>query len=260
MNELLTAAMGMVGAKQDIGIHTNNIAAGNVYGYKRKFGLFVELKPQSVQPPGTPTADGTSIAPSGIQLGMGSRLASVATILEQGALERTDNPYNIALEGQSYIQVNMPDGTKAYTRDGSLAVSAEGKIVTQLGYSIVPDVTIPANTVSLDINEYGVILAKIQGQEAPQEIGKFELANFPNPGGLEGIGNNLLLATDASGQATTGTAGTQGFARVYQGFLEASNVNTITELTSLIEGQYQFGLCSKAVEIIEKTRESTMRI
>ena len=175
--------------------------------------------------------------PSGIQLGVGVKTASVYRITEQGDLISTDNPLDIAIQGRGYFRVTLPSGDDAYSRSGAFQLSPTGEIVTPNGFTVAPSVTVPQDALSVTINESGEVLVSLEGQVASQNVGQLELTIFFNEAGLEAVGDNLFLETAASGPANSGTPGSTGFGTLIQGFLETSNVNAVSEITSLITAQ-----------------------
>lgn len=192
------------------------------------------------------------MVPTGIQIGLGAMLSSVQKVFQQGDYQRTDNELDVAIEGNGFFQVNLPSGEKAYTRAGALKTDAEGKIVTSDGYTIEPSLTIPARTTSISIENDGSVSVQIQGQTAPQSLGRIELATFINPTGLRAIGKNLFMETDASGTPTTGNPGQNGIGTVLQGFLEMSNVNVMQEMINMIIGQRAYEVNSKAIQAADE--------
>ena len=192
------------------------------------------------------------MVPTGIQIGLGAMLSSVQKVFQQGDYQRTDNELDVAIEGNGFFQVNLPSGEKAYTRAGALKTDAEGKIVTSDGYTIEPSLTIPARTTSNSIENDGSVSVQIQGQTAPQSLGRLELATFINPTGLRAIGKNLFMETDASGTPTTGNPGQNGIGTVLQGFLEMSNVNVMQEMINMIIGQRAYEVNSKAIQAADE--------
>lgn len=247
-----TAAAGMTAAQKLLEVTTGNITRQGVNGDKRQHALFDDTLYQNLQTAGAASSDSGTVTPVGSQIGLGVRLSGTATILEQGPLNTTGNTYDVAVQGNGYLQVELPSGGTAYTRDGALSISPEGTIVTKQGYTVIPATTIPAGAVSVTINESGTVIAEIQGQDAPQEVGQLELAIFPNAAGLKREGGNLLSKTASSGDAIIGAPGSEGFGTLLQGFLESSNVNPITEVANLIEASRSFELISKALKSSEE--------
>lgn len=248
MRSLTTAATGMFAQQMNVEVISNNIANATTTGYKRRRAEFADLLYQDMRRVGTQSSDSGTIVPAGVQIGVGVKPVAVYRIHEQGNLQLTDNSLDVAIKGRGFFQVDMPDGTTAYTRDGSFKVSEDGTIVTQDGFTVLPGITVPANTTSLTINASGQVEATIAGQVAPSLLGQFQLANFINEAGLDAIGDNLLTETTASGTSTTGNPGAVGFGALQQNFLETSNVNIVSEITDLITAQRTYEINSKVIQ------------
>jgi flagellar basal-body rod protein FlgG len=185
--------------------------------------------------------------PSGAQIGLGVKTAAIYRITEQGNLQQTNNTLDLAIQGAGYFEVTLPSGDTAYTRDGTMALSDAGEIVTADGYVVQPGLTIPTNAQSIAINSAGQVQVTIAGQTQATTVGQLQLAMFPNEVGLQAEGQNLFVETAASGNAVTGTAGSNGFGNVQQGFVETSNVNVVTEITNLISAQRAYEMNSKVI-------------
>jgi flagellar basal-body rod protein FlgG len=241
------AATGMLAQQQMVDVISNNIANMNTTSFKRQRPEFQDLLYQSLRRVGAASSDAGTIVPSGVQVGLGVKTGSVYRITEQGSFVKTDNPLDIAIQGRGYFRVLLPDGDEAYTRAGAFQMSPEGTLITIDGYQVQPGITIPAESTSISINATGEIIVKLDGQVDPQVVGQLELSNFANDAGLEQIGENLLLETPSSGQPLTGTPGSTGFGTVTQGFLEASNVNAVAEVTALITAQRAYEMNSKVI-------------
>lgn len=248
MRSLTTAATGMFAQQMNVEVISNNIANATTTGYKRRRAEFADLLYQDMRRVGTQSSDSGTIVPAGVQIGVGVKPVAVYRIHEQGNLQLTDNSLDVAIKGRGFFQVDMPDGTTAYTRDGSFKVSEDGTIVTQDGFTVLPGITVPANATSLTINASGQVEATIAGQVAPSLLGQFQLANFINEAGLDAIGDNLLTETTASGTSTTGNPGAVGFGALQQNFLETSNVNIVSEITDLITAQRTYEINSKVIQ------------
>jgi flagellar basal-body rod protein FlgG len=248
MRSLTTAATGMLAQQMNVEVISNNIANATTTGYKRRRAEFADLLYQDMRRVGTQSSDTGTIVPAGVQIGVGVKPVSVYRIHEQGNLQMTDNPLDVAIKGRGFFQVDLPDGTTAYTRDGSFKLGNDGTIETADGYTVQPGITVPTNTVSLTVNASGQVEATIAGQTTPQLLGQFQLANFVNEAGLDAIGDNLLLETEASGSPTTGNPGSTGFGSLQQNFLETSNVNIVSEITDLITAQRTYEINSKVIQ------------
>ena len=248
MQSLNIAATGMLAQQTNVEVISNNIANMNTNGYKRQRTQFQDLLYQDLRRVGTNSSDAGTILPSGIQLGVGVRIASTYRVSEQGSMILTDNPLDLGIRGSGFFQITMPDGNTGYTRDGSLQISQTGTIVTSDGYTVQPGITVPSDALGVTINESGQVFAKIDGQVAESNLGQIQMANFANPAGLENLGNNLLGETSASGAPTTGTPGSAGFGGLLQGFVESSHVDPVHEITDLITAQRAYELNSKIIE------------
>lgn len=252
MRSMDIASTGMLAQQLNVEVISNNIANLNTTGFKRQRAEFQDLLYQNQRRVGSLSSDQGTIVPAGVQVGIGVKAAAVYRITEQGNLTNTSNPLDVAIQGRGFFQVNMPDGTTAYTRAGSFQLSPTGEIVTADGLVVNPGLTVPADTVTLTINPSGQVLAQVSGQTAPQTVGQLELANFPNEAGLQNIGNNLLAETPASGSPTTGAASSTGFGSIQQGFLETSNVNVVNEITNLITAQRSYEMNSKVITVSDQ--------
>jgi flagellar basal-body rod protein FlgG len=248
MRSLSIAATGMLAQQLNVDVISNNIANMNTTGFKRRRAEFADLLYQNYRRVGSQSSTTGTIVPSGVQIGVGVKPTAVYRIIEQGNMQVTDNPLDLAIQGKGYFQVELPNGDTAYTRAGALQRSADGTIVTPDGYTVLPGITIPDDAVSVTINSDGEVFAQIDGQVAPQNLGQLELATFPNEAGLEGIGDNLFLETQASGAPIVATPGTAGFGTIQQGFLETSNVNVVSEITDLITAQRAYEMNSKVIQ------------
>jgi flagellar basal-body rod protein FlgG len=241
-------ATGMLAQQLNVDTISNNIANMTTTGFKRQRAEFQDLLYQMKVRPGAASSDASTTIPSGIQQGLGVKAGSVYRINEQGALRSTSNPFDLSVTGQGYFQITLPSGDTAYTRDGSFQLNQSGQMVTAQGYLLQPGVTIPNDAIDVTINASGQVLVKIQGQTALTNAGQIQLANVPNDAGLESIGNNLAIVTEASGAAVVGNPGAPGYGSLQQNFLEASNVNVVEEITSLIQAQRAYEMNSKVIQ------------
>ncbi|GAB3125307.1 flagellar basal-body rod protein FlgG [Novispirillum itersonii] len=248
MRSLNIGASGMLAQQTNVEVISNNIANMNTTAYARRRAEFSDLLYQNIRRPGSTSADNGNIVPAGVQLGLGVKTNAVYRISEQGSMTSTENPLDIAIQGKGYFQIQRPDGTTAYTRDGSFQLSPEGQIVTHDGYPVQPGITIPQNAVQVTVNASGEVLVKLDGQVNTQNVGQLQLATFANEAGLEAIGQNLLIETPASGAPVTATPSSAGFGTVLQGFLETSNVNVVAEITELISAQRAYEMNSKVIK------------
>jgi flagellar basal-body rod protein FlgG len=219
----------------------------NTVAFKRQRAEFQDLLYQTFEAAGAQSSDQGTIVPTGVQVGAGVKAGAVYRVETQGALTRTDNPYDLAIDGRGYFQVLLPSGETAYTRAGNLSVNDQGQLVTQDGYQIQPAITIPNDAVSVSISKAGQVEVMQAGQTAPNVVGVIELATFVNDGGLSAMGSNLFKETVASGAPTTGTPGSVGVGTLVQGYTEASNVDPVSEITALIVAQRAYEMNSKVI-------------
>jgi len=248
MRSLSIAATGMLAQQLNVEVISNNIANVNTTSYKRQRAEFQDLLYQNQRRVGSSSSSTGTVVPTGVQLGLGVKAAAVYRISSQGNLVSTDNTLDLAVQGNGYFQITLPNGEAAFTRAGSFQLSPTGNIVTSDGYNLLPGLTIPPDATSVTINASGEVLVQLDGQVAEQNVGTIELANFANPAGLQMIGGNLLLQTPASGQPKTGAPGSAGFGTILQGFLETSNVNVVQEITNLITAQRAYEMNSKVIQ------------
>ncbi|MEQ8369538.1 MAG: flagellar basal-body rod protein FlgG [Alphaproteobacteria bacterium] len=245
---LSIAATGMLAQQLNVEVISNNIANMNTTAYKRQRADFEDLLYQTINLAGTDSSDTGTVVPSGIQLGTGVKAAAVYRITDQGDLLATGNALDVALQGRGYLQVELPNGETAYTRAGALQLSPTGVLVTADGYEMVPNISIPANATEITINGSGEVIVKTADAVAPVTQGQLLLATFLNEAGLQAAGDNLFKETIASGGAVTGTPGTSGFGTIIQGYVETSNVNTVSEITNLITAQRAYEMNAKVIE------------
>jgi len=247
MRSLDIAASGMQAQQYFVDVTSQNLANINTTAYKLQRPEFQDLLYQDQRRVGSNSSSNSTIVPSGVQLGLGVKLASIARNTGQGTLQPTENPLDIAISGKGYFQITMPDGSLAYTRDGAFQLDPSGIMVTADGFQLQPSITIPQNATSIAINQSGQVSVTIQGQATPQIVGQIQTAAFINASGLTSMGNNLFQETAASGTPLLGTPGLDGFGNLTEGFLESSNVNPITELTNLIRAQRVYEMNSKSI-------------
>lgn len=260
MRSLHVAATGMLAQQTNVEVISNNIANLSTTGYKRRRAEFQDLIYQNLRRSGSQSADTGTVLPQGAQLGLGVRTAAIYRIPEQGNLQQTENRFDLAIRGNGYFQVQLPNGDTAYTRDGTFGLSPEGVIVTAEGYTVQPGITIPAAATDVTINASGQVMAKLDGQVQPQNVGQIQLAIFANEGGLEAVGDNLFLATPASGQPQQAAPGQPGYGQVLQGFIETSNVNVVQEITSLITAQRAYEMNSKVITASDEMLQTLTRL
>jgi flagellar basal-body rod protein FlgG len=246
IRSLWIAKTGLDAQQTNLDVIAHNLANVSTNGYKRQRALFEDLLYQNLRQPGAQSTQQTQI-PSGLQLGVGVRPVATEHIHAQGSLQKTENPLDIAINGQGFFQIQMPDGTLAYTRDGAFQRDSTGQIVTASGYPLSPAITIPADAVSITISKDGIVSVVQAGQTAPTQVGTIQLATFVNVGGLQSIGENLFVETASSGTPTPNTPGSNGAGLLNQGYVETSNVNVAEELVTMIQTQRAYELNSKAV-------------
>ncbi|WP_374764504.1 flagellar basal-body rod protein FlgG [Yunchengibacter salinarum] len=248
MKALSTAATGMLAQQMNVEVISNNIANMSTTGFKRQRAEFQDLLYQNVERAGANSSDAGTVVPSGIQVGVGVRAAGVYRITDQGSLQNTGNTFDMAIDGKGFFRIQLPDGQEAFTRAGSFQIDQDGQLVNNTGFPVQPAINIPQEAVDVSVNGQGEVSVKLDGQVQPQVIGQIDLATFPNEVGLEAVGDNLFLETQASGPANIAVPGQPGFGQVMQGFLEQSNVNAVSEITTLISAQRAYELNSKVIE------------
>jgi len=241
------ASTGMQAQQTNVEVIANNIANMTTTGFKGERVEFQDLLYQDVRQPGSNSSDSGTIVPSGTQLGLGVKTAGIYRTDEQGNLQQTGNALDMAINGHGWFQITLPDGSTAYSRDGTFSLAPDGTIVTADGYVVQPGLQIPVNASNVTINASGQVEATIQGQTAPSTIGQLQLATFPNDAGLSAQGGNLFVQTAASGAPVTGVPGAVGFGSVMQGYLENSNVNVVSEMTNLISAQRAYEMNSQVI-------------
>jgi len=224
----------------------------NTVGFKRQRAEFQDLLYQNVERMGAQSSSQGTVVPTGVQVGLGVKAGSVYRITDQGTPQQTGSDYDVAIDGQGYFQITLPSGEIGFTRAGNFSLSGEGQLVTEDGYSVEPAISIPQDAVDVIISKTGQVQVITAGSPEPATVGQLELATFFNEAGLEAIGDNLLLETAASGPATTGTPGETGFGQLLQGYTEASNVDAVTEISSLIIAQRAYEMNSKVISTADE--------
>ena len=252
MRALWAGASGMRAEQINMDVTANNLANVNTTGFKKSRADFQDLIYQTLRQPGTPVAQGDPV-PTGIQVGIGTRVAAIQKIHTPGPLSETGNKLDIAIaNGDGFFQILLPDGQIGYTRDGTFKKSADGKLVMSDGYILQPEIAIPEDAVDITITEVGTVVVMLAGQMEPAEIGSIELAKFVNPAGLKSIGRNLYKETAASGAPYTGQPGSEGFGQTAQGVLEMSNVNVVDEMVRMITLQRAYELNSRSIQTADQ--------
>ena len=252
MRALSIGATGMEAQQLNVEVISNNIANLSTTGFKRSRAEFQDMLYENLRRVGSPSSDTGTLLPSGLQVGLGVRPVATYRINEQGNINVTNNPYDVAVNGRGYLQVQQPDGTTAYTRAGSLQLNETGQFVNADGLPILPAITVPQNAVAVTINASGQVLASIDGQTAQQNLGQLQLATFTNPAGLEAVGFNLLTETASSGSPVVGNPQAAGFGTIVQGSLETSNVNVVSEITNLITAQRAYEMNSRVIKTADE--------
>jgi len=250
-SSLWIAKTGLDAQQTRMAVTSNNLANVNTTGFKRSRAAFEDLIYQNERQPGAQSSQATQV-PSGTMVGTGVRVVGTEKLFTQGEPVQTNNPLDMAVQGRGFFQVTMPDGTVAYTRDGSFHLNSDGQIVTNSGYPLEPALTVPANAQSVTIGTDGTVSVVLPGQAAPAQIGTVQTADFINPAGLEARGENLFVETASSGAPQTGTPGLNGLGTVTQGSLESSNVNVVEELVNMIETQRAYEMNSKAISATDQ--------
>ena len=260
MRALKIAATGMSAQQMRVETISNNLANMSTTGYNARRAEFADLHYQQVTRAGTINAADGTVVPTGVQLGLGVRPSAISVHLEQGSLEATQADLDMAIEGNGFFEVTLPSGQSAFTRDGSFKRSADGLIVTNEGYPVAPDITIPADARSISINGDGEIYAYFTDNGEGQLLGQFTLASFTNAKGLEAIGSNMFLETEASGAAQVSSPGEDGLGTVRQGYLEASSVDAVREITELIEAQRGYEMNAKVITAADQMLAATTQV
>ncbi len=247
MNQALWVAKTGLDAQQTrLAVISNNLANVSTTGFKQSRAVFEDLLYQNVRQVGGQTSQDTRL-PSGLMLGTGVRTVATEKLHTQGGIQTTGNALDIAIDGKGYFPILLPDGSEAYTRDGSFKISDQGQMVTASGYVLQPGINIPADVQSITIGNDGVVSVALPGQPTPQIVGNIQIANFINPTGLQPIGENLYLESAASGTAQAGTPGLTGLGKLRQGSLESSNVNIVEEMVGMIETQRAYEMNSRMI-------------
>ena len=260
MKSLQIAATGMSAQQMRVDTIANNLANMSTSGYNARRAEFADLHYQQFARAGAISAADGTVLPTGVQVGLGVRPAAVSMMIQQGATVQTGGDLDLAIEGRGYFAVTLPDGQTGYTRDGGLKRSGDGLIVTSDGYQVAPGITLPSDARALSINAGGEVYAYFTGQIEPQRVGQLTLASFVNERGLEAIGSNLFLETEASGAAIEGVPGTDGLGTLRQGYLEESSVDPVREMTELIKAQRGYELNSKVITAADQMLGATTQV
>ena len=247
IRSLWIAKTGLDAQQTQLDVISNNLANVGTAGFKRSRAVFEDLLYQTLRQPGAQSSQQTQL-PTGLTLGTGVRPVATERVFTQGNLQQTGNNLDVAVNGAGFFQVQLPDGTTAYTRDGSFHLDPNGQLVTSSGYQLQPAITIPPNALTVTVARDGTVTVTQPGQATPTQVGALQLANFINAPGLQSQGENLYVETAASGSPTTNTPGTNGLGTLSQGYVETSNVNVVEELVNMIQTQRAYEINSKAVQ------------
>ncbi|MBN1983830.1 MAG: flagellar basal-body rod protein FlgG [Chitinivibrionales bacterium] len=250
VRSLYTAATGMEAQQLYMDTISHNLSNVNTNGFKRQKVEFHDLLYQTLREPGVRAVEG-GMSPAGLEVGLGVKPAATQRIFSQGSLTQTNNLFDVAIQGDGFFQVSLPDGTIAYTRDGQLKLSADGTVVTSSGYPLYPQLALADGAQEFSITAQGAVSVRMPSEESATEIGQIELAHFVNSSGLKAIGQNLYTASDASAPAIISTPGRDGAGTVSQGYVEASNVEIVTEMVNMISAQRAYEIVSKAIQVSE---------
>ena len=259
IRSLWTSATGMDTQQKNIDVTSNNLANTNTTGFKKSRVNFQDLMYQTINQPGTPNAQGSEI-PVGIEVGHGARAGATQKLFTPGSLQSTDNPLDMVIEGDGFFQVERPDGTIAYTRDGSLKQDSEGRLVTSDGYPLQPEIFVPEGATDISITSDGTITARVDGEPEPEELGQVELVRFSNPAGLNSTGRNLYEETVASGDPIVGFAGEDGYGTIAQGYLEMSNVEVVEEMVNMISAQRAYEINSRSIQASDEMLQTASQL
>lgn len=260
MRALYTAATGMMAQELNVEIISNNIANMRTTGYKRQRADFQDMLYQVNRRAGTTSSETGTMVPVGVEIGSGVKTAGTPRVMSQGTILTTDKETDVAIRGEGFFRIQMPDGTVAYTRDGSFELDGLGQLVTVDGYIVDPGITVPNNASNFTINAQGTVQVILPGQPDPQILGQLQLARFVNKGGLEGIGDNLYRETAASGPEIVGVGGDEAFGQIIQRHLEQANVNAVVEISDLIAAQRAYEMNSRVVSSADAMLEATANL
>lgn len=247
IRSLWISKTGLEAQQLQMDVIANNLANVSTNGFKRSRAVFEDLLYQTLRQPGAQSSQQTQL-PSGLQVGTGTRAVATERLFTQGNLQQTGNSRDVAIQGSGFFQVQLPDGTTAFTRDGSFQSDSQGQLVTASGFPVQPTITIPANAMSITIAKDGTVSVAVPGNAASVQVGSLQLTGFVNPVGLQSFGENLYLQTAASGTPTPNTPGTNGLGLLNQGYVETSNVNVVEELVNMIQTQRAYEINSKAIQ------------
>lgn len=247
MNSLWIAKTGMTAQQTQLDVISHNLSNVSTTGYKRNNAVFQDLIYQNLRQVGAQTTEENQL-PTGLHLGLGVNVVATSRNFTQGSLQQSGNSLDVAIDGNGFFEVQLPDGTTGYTRDGSFKLDSQGRVVTSAGLPIQPGVTVPADAKSISISESGLVSVTVAGNPTPQQVGQLSMSSFVNSAGLEPVGQNLYRESAASGAPQQAEPGTNGLGIIKQGFLENSNVNVVEELVNMIQTQRAYEMNSKAIQ------------
>jgi len=259
MRSLWTAATGMAAQSLNVDVISNNISNVNTTGFKRGRANFQDLMYQQIKSPGSEASSAGTQLPTGIQIGLGVKTASVDSIFSEGSFQQTGNPLDLTIQGRGFFQIQLPNGDSAYTRDGKFSIDSQGQVVTQNGDLVLPGITIPSDAETIQISQDGTV-SVVQAGGTQTVIGQFQIADFINPAGLTHMGSNLFQVSNASGEAVIGNPSENGLGSVGQGMLEMSNVSMVEEMVNLIAGQRAYEMNSKAIKAADEMLQTANNV
>jgi len=260
MRSLDIGATGMLAQQMNVDIISNNIANMTTSAFKRQRVDFKDMIYQNINRPGAQSSDAGTVLPSGLQIGLGVQVQAAYRIHEQGALQITENSLDLAIGGEGFFQIQLPNGDESYTRSGVFQLNENGELVTTQGYLVEPNIVIPSDAIGIEINQNGEVFVQQSGVVNLTNVGQIQLANFVNPTGLEAIGDNLYVETEASGTATTGSPGEDSLGTIRQGSVEQSNVNVVEEITNLITAQRAYEMNSTVIRTSDEMLQSVAQL
>ncbi|HWJ87541.1 MAG TPA: flagellar basal-body rod protein FlgG [Pelagibacterium sp.] len=260
MKALYIASTGMAAQERNVEVISNNIANMRTTGFKRQRAEFQDLLYQSYRRAGASTSDTGTQVPVGIEIGSGVRVSATSRVMSQGNVAPTEKEYDVAIRGEGFFPVALPDGRTAYTRDGTFELDATGMIVNVDGFQIEPGIVVPDGTTSVSISRDGIVEGFLNGSTEPVQLGQFQMARFVNKAGLESMGDNLFLQTAASGEAQMGLPGTEGMGSLLQGYLESANVNAVTEMADLISAQRAYEMNARVISGADQMLQATAQL
>lgn len=260
MKALYIASTGMAAQERNVEVISNNIANMRTTGYKKQRAEFQDLLYQSLRRAGSSTSDQGTMVPAGIEIGSGVKTSATPRVMSQGTVSPTEKELDVAIRGEGYFAIQMPDGSTSYTRDGSFERSPEGEIVTVDGYTVQPGITLPDGATGVSISADGLVEAFLPGATAPTQMGQLQISRFVNKAGLESLGDNLFRETASSGPAQTGTPNEDGMGNLMQGYLEMSNVNAVTEIADLIAAQRAYEMNARVISGADQMLQATSQL